>query len=225
MLYEPSIRVPLLLRGPGIPKGIHRSQLVANIDYAPTILDAAGVKPGRVEDGLSLLPLARDGGKEVGRDLLIENGARSHFDAIRTRNWIYAEYATGDRELYDLRRDPYELRSLHADPRFAATRNALARRLRVLVGCAGSTCRNRPSVTLRLRCLAGGAVGARVAGSDVVGVSFRVNGRTVAVDRKAPFEVTIARRRFRRGLNVVRARVSVRFDRLVTKDVPISVCR
>jgi N-acetylglucosamine-6-sulfatase len=224
VLYEPSIRVPLLLRGPGIPKGVHRSQLVANIDYAPTILDAAGVKPGRVEDGVSLLPLARDSGKELGRDLLIENGPFRHYDAIRTRNWLYAEHETGERELYDLSRDPYELRSLHADPRYARLRGALAQRLHVLVTCTGSTCRERPSMTLRLRCLGSGAVEARVVGSGVVGVSFRVNGRPVAVDRKAPFGLTIGARRFRRGQNLVRARVSVRFDRLVTKDVPISVC-
>jgi N-acetylglucosamine-6-sulfatase len=220
VLYEPSIRVPLLMRGPGIPKGVHRDQLVANIDYAPTILAAAGVKAGRVEDGGSLVRLARDGGRELGRDLLVDNGSARHFDAIRTRNWIYAEFESGERELYDLRRDPYELQSLHADPRYAGLRAALAARLHVLETCAGATCREAPRVSLELRCRRG-RVQARVRGEEVLAVSFRVNGRTVANDRRAPFAAVLAARR---GA-VVRARVTVRFDRLVTKDAPAPACR
>jgi len=58
--------------------------------------------------------------------LLVDNTpGQGHFDAIRTRRWIYAEYRNGDRELYDLVNDPYELQSKHADPRHAAIRKAL----------------------------------------------------------------------------------------------------
>ncbi|MGH2804986.1 MAG: sulfatase family protein, partial [Thermoleophilaceae bacterium] len=57
MVYEPSIRVPLILRGPGVPSGGRRRQLVTNADLAPTIMDAAGAAPaGRVPDGRSLFP-------------------------------------------------------------------------------------------------------------------------------------------------------------------------
>ena len=59
LLYEPSIRVPLIIRGPNIPAGQHRSQFVENIDLAPTIVAATGVQPGRVMDGRSLLPFAQ----------------------------------------------------------------------------------------------------------------------------------------------------------------------
>lgn len=55
-------------------------------------------------------------------------------------------------------------------------------------------------------------------------VAFRVNGRTVAVDRRAPFATRITARGFRTGRNLVRAGVSVRYDRLVTKDVRVSIC-
>ena len=55
--YEPSIRVPLIMRGPGIPAGRRVHQRVANIDLAPTIVDAAGATPGRIMDGRSLLPV------------------------------------------------------------------------------------------------------------------------------------------------------------------------
>jgi arylsulfatase A-like enzyme len=56
-LYEPSIRVPLQIRAPGMPKGVHRSQPVGNVDLTETILDFAHAKPGRKEDGMSLVPI------------------------------------------------------------------------------------------------------------------------------------------------------------------------
>jgi len=55
--YEPSIRVPLIVRGPGIPQNVHRSQLVANIDLAPTFAAWAGVEVPAKVDGRSLTPL------------------------------------------------------------------------------------------------------------------------------------------------------------------------
>jgi hypothetical protein len=58
-----------------------------------------------------------------------------------------------------------------------------------------------------------------------VAVSFRVNDRTIAVDRSAPFSATIGPSRFRAGVKLVRARVSFKYDRVVTKDLPLSVCR
>ena len=44
---------------------------------------------------------------------------RGEFDALRTYRYLYAEYSTGERELYDLERDPYELQSRHADGAYA----------------------------------------------------------------------------------------------------------
>jgi N-acetylglucosamine-6-sulfatase len=72
--YEPSIRVPLILRGPGIPAGLRLRQRVANIDLAPTIVDAAGATAGRVLDGRSLLPIIANPQMTLGRDLLVERG-------------------------------------------------------------------------------------------------------------------------------------------------------
>jgi N-acetylglucosamine-6-sulfatase len=225
LLYEPSIHVPLLMRWTGnrsLPRGVHRSQLAANIDDAATILAAAGAKASRVLDGVPLLPLWRDGGKEPGRDLLVDNQpGGGHFDAIRTRRFMYAEYANGDRELYDLVRDPDELQSRHADARYAAIRDALARRLHVLVGCAGASCRSAPRVALKVR----GCAKASVTGAEILQVAFQVNGKTVRVDTRPPFRVSLAKKRFGRGANFLRARVSVRYDRLVTKDATVRGCR
>jgi N-acetylglucosamine-6-sulfatase len=140
-VYEPSIRVPLILRGPGIPRGLRLDTLVANVDLAPTIVDATGALPGRVLDGRSLLPLVQRLSSWPPRDILIERGpGADDFDAIRTQTHLYAEYATGERELYDLVRDPHELRSLHDDPRQRARVEDLARRLAFLRTCRGLVC-------------------------------------------------------------------------------------
>ena len=66
--YEESIHVPFILSGPGIPKDRTISKQVSNIDFASTLLDAAGAKPGRVQDGISLLPMTRHpDGRRAGR--------------------------------------------------------------------------------------------------------------------------------------------------------------
>ncbi len=72
MVYEPSIRVPLIMRGPGVPAGERRRQLVSNADLAPTLLEAAGAAPALPQDGRSLFGLLRDRDLRWGRELLIE---------------------------------------------------------------------------------------------------------------------------------------------------------
>ena len=106
-IYEESIRVPLEMRGPGVPQGETVNDLVINADLAPTVLDAANVTAARSMDGTSLLPVANTPGIEGGRELLIEEPT---FKAIRTEHYMYAEYDTGERELYDLRKDPLRAR-------------------------------------------------------------------------------------------------------------------
>jgi N-acetylglucosamine-6-sulfatase len=225
-LYEPSIRVPLLMRWTGnrsLPRGVHRKQLSMNVDYAETILGATGdtVRPERTEDGVNLLRLWRDGGLELGRDLLVDNqpGA-NHFDAIRSRNFLYAEYVNGDRELYDLKRDPYELASQHANPAYDAIKASLAERLHRLVMCVGGTCRTKPAVRLSVL-RSGCSIRAIVTGAGVQTVAFSMDGRHVRTDSRRPFRVTVARR----GVVSVRARVALTADRLVTADRRVQSCR
>jgi N-acetylglucosamine-6-sulfatase len=137
LVYEPSVRVPLVVRGPGVPRGRIDSRLVANVDLAPTVLDAADAKAGRKLDGRSLLVLlarAQEGRK---RDILLET---PDYAAVRTTRYVYVEHTTGERELYDLVRDPHQLESRHADPAFDTIRADLARRLAKLRRCAGSAC-------------------------------------------------------------------------------------
>jgi hypothetical protein len=63
------------------------------------------------------------------------------YRAIRTSRWLYVRWHDGSRELYDLRRDPDELNSLHAGRAHRHVRHVLARRLRALASCAGDSCR------------------------------------------------------------------------------------
>jgi N-acetylglucosamine-6-sulfatase len=143
--YEESIRVPLIIRGGGFPAGATAAQPVSNIDLTPTIVALTGARSRRVMDGRPLLPLALDPGQGTDRTLLIEGvgtgRSKPSFQAVRVPGWFYAEYATGDRELYDLKKDPFELRSRHAAPAFAPVRNDLARRLARLRSCSGNACR------------------------------------------------------------------------------------
>jgi arylsulfatase A-like enzyme/Tol biopolymer transport system component len=140
MLYEPSARVPLIVRGPGFPAGLRIRQPVANVDLAPTIVEAAGAVAGREPDGRSLRALAEAPATGDGRALLLE-AKLGGYVAVRTARWLYAESTNGERELYDLVADPYELRSLHADPALAQLRAQLASRLSELKACKGYSCR------------------------------------------------------------------------------------
>ena len=212
LVYEPSIRVPLIMRGPGVPEGAHRGQLVTNADLAPTILDAADAKPGKPQDGRSLFPLLEDRGLEWGRDLLIEGAPgvnQPAFDAIRTYRYVYVQHANGERELYDLERDPYQLTSLTNDPAYADVQAELALRLGLLSVCAGRTCRSKPAARLAVR-----ACRARVSGTDVESVTFR-SARRLRQDRAKPFGSPV-------GGRSLRARIHTSDGRVVTLDRSLS---
>jgi N-acetylglucosamine-6-sulfatase len=150
LVYEPSIRLPLLMRGPGVPAGKRQSQLVTNADLAPTIVDAADARPGRAPDGRSLLDLVDDPGVQWGRELLLEGGTNAGltYTALRNYRYKWVEHANGERELYDLETDPDELTNRSIDPALASVRFAMAERLAALRKCAGSSCRAKPALRL-----------------------------------------------------------------------------
>lgn len=135
--YEESTRVPLLIRGPGFPSGVRRTQIVGDIDLAPTLLELAGGKASRPVDGVSLLGPAADEAEGADRALLLESGA---MQAVRTPAWLYVDYGRGRRELFDTRSDPLQLESLAGSETAAATERDLARRLRDLSACVGRGC-------------------------------------------------------------------------------------
>jgi arylsulfatase A-like enzyme len=193
-LYEPSIRVPLLMRGPGVPRGVRVNQWASNVDLSPTILEATGALAGRVQDGRSLFPLLRDRTLEWGRELLLDAGS---YQGVRTNRYVYAEHRSGEKELYDLATDPYELRNLWKVPSARPIWNALAGQLSRLRRCSGPSCQRGPRLRLQLRpqgrpC-ARRVVVARLRGTDnhyAVQLRVRASGRTLT-DRKPPFVVKI----------------------------------
>jgi arylsulfatase A-like enzyme len=120
--YDSSVRLPLLMRWPGqVERGAVDERLVANIDIAPTILEAAGieVKPERPMDGRSLL------GTDERERLVLEywgEGGRNipTWYSTRTKEFQYTRYENrfGDvlfREYYDLTRDPWQLTNVFRD--------------------------------------------------------------------------------------------------------------
>jgi arylsulfatase A-like enzyme len=230
-LYEESIRVPMIIRGPGIPVGVTRTQLSSNIDLAPTILDIADAEADRKVDGRSLLPLAADRLLNPGRAIVLETffnaddpnedpeNPPTRYRAVRTDRYVYAEHGTGEQELYDLELDPFELQSRHADPALGALRSRLATLLHRLQECDAKVCRSMPALALRLRFRRGpgrcveGPVRARVVGKQrVEGVSARffAGSRKAGRDFTRPLRGRIGRGRLRGGgVNRIRAIVTV----------------
>jgi len=71
----------------------------------------------------------------------LDTEADSRFEAVRTTRWLYARYpATGESELYDLRRDPHELHNRQDDAELRGVRAQLERLLPLVQSCGGAAC-------------------------------------------------------------------------------------
>ena len=150
-MHEPSIRIPLIARGPGLPHGTVVKQQALTIDVAPSLLEACGAPALAGIDGRSWMKLASGTGDPAWRtDWLYEYNYEKQFPytpnirGIRTDRWKFIRYPHGDgspdrhlAELYDLSADPDELVNLAADPAHAATRADLERRLATLLAAHG----------------------------------------------------------------------------------------
>ncbi len=153
--YEEDIRLPLVIRGPGVPAGRVVSQIALNIDLAPTIAELAHVTPPDWVDGRSLVPLWNQPAPAAWRDsALVQRGSSSQtqadegdeagpafgFHAVRTERYTFVDWASDDRELYDLVTDAAQLHNLveHADPGLV---DALQDRVDQLARCSGAQCR------------------------------------------------------------------------------------
>ncbi len=156
--YEECIHVPLMIRYPGAGNGTV-GDVVSNADLASTFAELAGTSPDIAQDGHSLVPLLRgEPSARPGAVLIAKpppddrpwasllpsarpaeadptGGPRSdgygvtNYYGLRTRRWTYVEYQNGERELYDLRRDPHQLDNLAEDPAYADRVTRLSRRL------------------------------------------------------------------------------------------------
>ncbi|WP_285707906.1 sulfatase [Microtetraspora sp. NBRC 16547] len=145
--FEEDIRLPMVVRGPGIAPGSTIDRLCSTVDLAPTFAELGGVLPPAFTEGRSLVPLLQ------GRDVPWRDAALVEFfqppyapyaapsySVLRTDRYSYVEYGTGERQLYDLAADPYELRNIveTADPFLVGSFSA---RLALLRSCSGAICR------------------------------------------------------------------------------------
>jgi arylsulfatase A-like enzyme len=230
LVYENSIRVPLVIRGPGVPQSLHLQQLVMNTDLAPTILEAARAAPGRVEDGASMLPYFSDMKLETGRDILLERGPGGNntgsarlYTAIRTPRFKYVENRTGEVELYDLQTDPDELESKDGDGEYATVQWELAQRLAALRDCVGEACRRGPQLQLRAESESGCVRTLRVDGADsaeVESVEYLSQGKQLRGTASIPFELRLAQG----AQTQVRALVTLDDGRRLTLDTSVRAC-
>jgi arylsulfatase A-like enzyme len=142
IFYDEAVRVPLLVRGPGVAAGQSRAELVSLVDLPPTILELTGASTADTLEGRSLVPLLRGQAtpSDWRREVVMENYNPELNAALQTDRWSYVEYSSDEYELYDRVADPYQLQSLHrtADP---AVMGPLAARLHELTACRGTSCR------------------------------------------------------------------------------------
>ncbi len=128
-MYEESIRVPMMIYDPRLPKSVSgtRSQAALNYDLTATIMDLAGVPAPHME-GRSLLPVMNNPGVEwredwyYHHDVYSRSGKLPTCEGVRTEQWKYIRYKDTDpvqEELFDIQADPKEMNDLHGNPEFA----------------------------------------------------------------------------------------------------------
>jgi arylsulfatase A-like enzyme len=134
-MFEESLAMPFLIRWPGvITPGVRSKALIQNIDYAPTFLEVAGVEIPDDIQGRSLLPIFKNNGIATPdwRKAIFYNysGEGTHrvaaHNGVRTDRYkLFHLPRTNEWQLFDLEKDPQEMRSVHDDPGYAAIREEL----------------------------------------------------------------------------------------------------
>jgi len=135
LMYDNSLRVPLIIYDPREKKHNDIDDMVLNIDIAKTILDLAGVKPPKEFQGISLLPYVKNEKPEKVREaILFEHLWKlpqiPSSEGLRTNKWKYFRYRfiQTPEELYDLENDPLETKNLAKDPAYIKVVNELRRK-------------------------------------------------------------------------------------------------
>jgi N-acetylglucosamine-6-sulfatase len=164
--YEEDIHVPLVIRGPGISARHSVSYLALETDLAPTFAEWASVTPPSFVDGRSLANLTTDlpSLERWRQAVLIEHVPDSKltafenalskqtprltaYKALRSNDYLYVQYSSGERELYDMRNDPAQLHNI-ASKLNSKDIEKLSLRLRQLQSCNGASCRTAEDTNL-----------------------------------------------------------------------------
>ncbi|MEM7393651.1 MAG: sulfatase, partial [Verrucomicrobiota bacterium] len=123
-LWEEATRVPLIVVAPGVtPPGTRCSRPVNLIDLYPTLAELCDLPRQDAAEGISLLPLLRDGRAAWSRPAVTTHGRNNH--AVRSEQWRYILYEDGTEELYDHRNDPREWTNLADRAGFDAVKRDL----------------------------------------------------------------------------------------------------
>jgi choline-sulfatase len=131
VFYESSVRIPLLMRVPGLPRGRRNSTIVSNVDIAPTLGELCALRAPNVPDGKSFVADLRN--PDQTRDTRVFSeynlGRPAAKYMIREGQWKYCYYTHDIAELYDLKADPQEMRNLGAVPEFKSKTEELKGRI------------------------------------------------------------------------------------------------
>jgi arylsulfatase A-like enzyme len=131
--FEEIQRVPLIVRGPGVPMGRIAGQWASLADLYPTILEAAGASLPEGAHGRSLIPVLEGGDPEWPREAVVEffgvNSLSTTMITVRHGDYKYGWNCSNCDELYNLAADPTETRNLIDEPDQAARVSAMRRRL------------------------------------------------------------------------------------------------
>lgn len=151
--HEPSLRVPLLVTGPGLRSGSSRFDPATTVDLAATVLELGGATPPHRPDGTSLVATLRGGDRGWHRAAPIESsvgtraagswygaGDRRLSVGVRTSRYSYVRQRSGAEEFYDLARDPHQLESVARVRSYRAVRRALRQVHAEVVDCRGADC-------------------------------------------------------------------------------------
>ena len=126
--------MPFLIRWPGVVEpGSRPKELIQNIDYAPTFLDIAGLDTPADVQGRSLMPVLKAGETKDWRKSLYyayyelgEHAVPRHFGVRTQRHKLMYFPQTDEWNLFDLKHDPMEMKSVYAEPEYQKTREQLA---------------------------------------------------------------------------------------------------
>jgi arylsulfatase A-like enzyme len=129
-MYEESLKMPFLVRWPGVVKpGTAADGMILNVDFAPTLLAAAGLPVPADVQGRSFLPLLRGETPRDWRTAMYyryyhypqDHRVQPHYGICTARYKLIFFNKIGQWELFDLEQDPHELKNLYNDPAHAAT--------------------------------------------------------------------------------------------------------
>jgi len=129
-MYEESLRMPLLVRWPATIKAAAvNERMILNVDFAPTLLDAAGVKVPADMQGRSLLPLLKGEQPKDWRTSMyyryyhypMHHRVQPHYGVRTERYKLIFFNKINQWELFDLQKDPHELKNVFTDPAYAET--------------------------------------------------------------------------------------------------------